>query len=239
MSLIKCPECGKVFSDRSHHCPQCGIDTASAIQAITGANRTAPSPFAAEAHQDTPAPQPQPVNSQPQPVNTQPLRQAPMAETPNENIQNFNAIPPSQQSEYHYYTPQPKNKPSVGRILLYILLIVLICGGIFGITVMLDKSGLLNTKGTDDSIEVAKPLPQDPSFDEFDGFESDQPAVDDQEAPKQVEKKAAPKPADSAPVASATETAPAHAEAPAPAAPAPVEAPAPAPVQAPVQQPAE
>lgn len=34
MSLIKCPECGKVFSDRAAHCPQCGLPTSEALQAI-------------------------------------------------------------------------------------------------------------------------------------------------------------------------------------------------------------
>lgn len=34
MSLIKCPECGKVFSDRAAHCPQCGLPTSDALKAI-------------------------------------------------------------------------------------------------------------------------------------------------------------------------------------------------------------
>ena len=34
MSLIKCPECGKVFSDRAAHCPQCGLPTSDALQTI-------------------------------------------------------------------------------------------------------------------------------------------------------------------------------------------------------------
>lgn len=47
MSLIKCPECGKVFSDRAAHCPQCGLPTEEALNAITGSRppvRQMPSP---------------------------------------------------------------------------------------------------------------------------------------------------------------------------------------------------
>lgn len=231
MSLIKCPECGKVFSDRSHHCPQCGIDTASAIQTITGANKTAPSPFAEEAHQETHMPP-----TQPTPVPQKTPVQVPQEET-NENIQNFNqGFAPQQQPQYHYYTPQAKSKPNVGRILLYVVLILLICGGIYGITVMLDKSGLLNSSSANDSVEVIKPLPQDPSFDEFDGFESDQPATETEEPAKPVEKKAVSKPKETK-AKDPEPTAPAEAPKSEVASPAPVEAPVSAP--APVQQPAE
>ncbi len=42
MSLIKCPECGKVFSDRAAHCPQCGLPTSDALQAIVAGGNGAP-----------------------------------------------------------------------------------------------------------------------------------------------------------------------------------------------------
>lgn len=42
MSLIKCPECGKVFSDRAAHCPQCGLPTSEALQAIVAGGNSAP-----------------------------------------------------------------------------------------------------------------------------------------------------------------------------------------------------
>lgn len=63
MSLIKCPECGKVFSDRAAHCPQCGLPTEDALKVIVneqGAHTVAP---------QTVQPAPQPVvdnNSTPQ-----------------------------------------------------------------------------------------------------------------------------------------------------------------------------
>lgn len=53
MALITCPECGKSFSDRAAHCPQCGIPTSEALKAIAGIPT------------DTPA-QPAPQQSAPQ-----------------------------------------------------------------------------------------------------------------------------------------------------------------------------
>ena len=52
MSLIKCPECGKVFSDRAAHCPQCGLPTSDALEMIMAA----------------PAPSAPPVGENPAPV---------------------------------------------------------------------------------------------------------------------------------------------------------------------------
>ncbi|MGN1236073.1 MAG: zinc ribbon domain-containing protein, partial [Bacteroidaceae bacterium] len=52
MSLIKCPECGKVFSDRAAHCPQCGLPTSDALKSIVD---------------DPSIPNPQPSNPTPQP----------------------------------------------------------------------------------------------------------------------------------------------------------------------------
>lgn len=40
MSLIKCPECGKVFSDRAAHCPQCGLPTSDALKVIVNEEQT-------------------------------------------------------------------------------------------------------------------------------------------------------------------------------------------------------
>ena len=74
MSLIKCPECGKVFSDRAAHCPQCGLPTADALKAIVNVDNTPiDQPAAAEpVDQPAPAAQPQkpyyaPNYGQPQP----------------------------------------------------------------------------------------------------------------------------------------------------------------------------
>lgn len=38
MSLIKCPECGKVFSDRAAHCPHCGLPIEDALKDIAAQN---------------------------------------------------------------------------------------------------------------------------------------------------------------------------------------------------------
>lgn len=63
MALITCPECGKSFSDRAAHCPQCGIPTSEALKTIAGiptdeSTQTIPQqPVAAP--KPTPAPAPQ------------------------------------------------------------------------------------------------------------------------------------------------------------------------------------
>ncbi len=69
MSLIKCPECGKVFSDRAAHCPQCGLPTDEALDAITDSRppvRQMPSP---------PAEQPQSPSSAAPPQDFRPRQQ--------------------------------------------------------------------------------------------------------------------------------------------------------------------
>lgn len=38
MSLIKCPECGKVFSNRAAHCPHCGLPIEDALKDIAAQN---------------------------------------------------------------------------------------------------------------------------------------------------------------------------------------------------------
>lgn len=35
MALIKCPECGKEFSDRAESCPNCGCPTETIVQDTT------------------------------------------------------------------------------------------------------------------------------------------------------------------------------------------------------------
>lgn len=60
MSLIKCPECGKVFSDRAAHCPQCGLPTSDALKAIVDDPTASPQPPSPQ------PPSPQPSSNEPQ-----------------------------------------------------------------------------------------------------------------------------------------------------------------------------
>ena len=74
MALIKCPECGRQFSDYSPNCPKCGMPT-NIIKQRIGAPLSKPVPQQAPqpvpqpqpAPQPRPQPKPQPV-AQPQPV---------------------------------------------------------------------------------------------------------------------------------------------------------------------------
>ncbi|MDY3062890.1 MAG: zinc ribbon domain-containing protein, partial [Bacteroidaceae bacterium] len=65
MSLIKCPECGKVFSDRAAHCPQCGLPTSDALKAIVDDPTASPQPPSPQPPSPQP-PSPQPSSNEPQ-----------------------------------------------------------------------------------------------------------------------------------------------------------------------------
>lgn len=68
MSLIKCPECGKVFSDRAAHCPQCGLPTSDALKAILSSPEGNVSQSVADVpSQETGQVQPSPWQPEPRP----------------------------------------------------------------------------------------------------------------------------------------------------------------------------
>lgn len=68
MSLIKCPECGKVFSDRAAHCPQCGLPTSDALKAIlSGPEGSVPQSVADVPSQETGQVQSSPQQPEPRP----------------------------------------------------------------------------------------------------------------------------------------------------------------------------
>lgn len=60
MSLIKCPECGKVFSDRAAHCPQCGLPTSDALKSIVDEPSTPAPNTSTTTSQPSPSPSPSP-----------------------------------------------------------------------------------------------------------------------------------------------------------------------------------
>lgn len=142
MALIKCPECGKIFSDHAAHCPQCGLPTNEALEIITTENLTtgtSESSIATQSEAETTA------NRSGAPWNN-------IGGTNIEDIQR--GFPP------RYEQPEPKKQRN---LLTYILIVAVIVLAIVCIALVVTTSGVLNSSSNDntDSITGIQTLPPD------------------------------------------------------------------------------
>ena len=142
MALIKCPECGKIFSDHAAHCPQCGLPTNEALEIITTENLTtgtSESSIATQSEAETTA------NRSGAPWNN-------IGGTNIEDIQR--GFPP------RYEQPEPKKQRN---LLTYILIVAVIVLAIMCIALVVITSGVLNNNGDNsaDSITGIQSLPPD------------------------------------------------------------------------------
>lgn len=157
MSLITCPECGKIFSDRAAHCPQCGLPTADALKDIAAANGgVVPTVASIDNGQrqatDT-------ANNQGQ--SGQPATQSapqPHAQNQQEEFtrQEYDNIPSP--------TPTPPEKPGrQGSLMVYILIVAVVVLAIVCIA-MIATSGSGSSSdysGEEDSLGTVSTLPAD------------------------------------------------------------------------------
>lgn len=162
MALIKCPECGKVFSDRAAHCPQCGLPTSDALEMITSGPQPAAQPItpAAPAPPTAPAPASDtpaaPVTNTPsapalQPQEPQAFREPELPENPAW----MNYAPRYNERE------QPKKQRNLLTLILIVAVIVL---AIVCIALVFTTSGVLNNDEEDinaDTVTTMQTLPPD------------------------------------------------------------------------------
>lgn len=172
MSLITCPECGKVFSDRAAHCPQCGLPTADALKDIAAQNGgVVPTvntddnskPVAATTGNDSEAPA-QVAAGNSAPVGGQ-------EKQPEFTRQDYDHIPssmptgsPRQGEALERGVSTPPDKPGrQGSLMMYILIVAVVVLAIVCIA-MIANSGSGNAgdfDGDDDSIGTVTTLPAD------------------------------------------------------------------------------
>ena len=213
MSLIKCPECGKVFSDRAAHCPQCGLPTSDALEMIMaapalstpleGENPTANTGAAAPSNSPEGVSSPSGGSEAPSGGSSAPTL---------EPVQ-----PPYYPPRYEERSVEPKKQRN---LLTYILIVAVIVLAIVCIALVFTTSGVLNSDEAEeaDSVATMQMLPPDTT-----------PAkVEEEPVVKPVIRTAVPEeiPAESEEIEI---EAPAPASAPASVEPAPAPAPAPAP----------
>lgn len=156
MSLIKCPECGKVFSDRAAHCPQCGLPTSDALEMIT----STPAIFSEAPSPEAPSPSP----TQPSTEGETGARVLP----PNRELEETTAHAPKLEPiQPPYYPPHYEERsvePKKQRNLLtYILIVAVIVLAIVCIALVFTTSGVLNNDdaGEVDSVATMQTLPPD------------------------------------------------------------------------------
>ena len=166
MALIKCPECGKVFSNRAAHCPQCGLPTVDALEMITE-GQTSDNVDTPEVVQDT-----QPVTADIQPT-TDNVQQT-IDKVTEDNGQSSMSSPlggvrggsqsstPGAPQPYYvprYEEPEPKKQRN---LLTYVLIVAVIVLAIVCVALVITTSGALNgTPEEEDTVAVAQQLPPD------------------------------------------------------------------------------
>ena len=138
MSLIKCPECGKVFSDRAAHCPQCGLPTSDALEMITN------TPEAGQQPPQAPAPEPKPAAPQ-EPQTPAPTYYPPYTPMPEQNRER---------------SVEPKKQRNLLTLILIVAVIVL---AIVCIALVFTTSGVLNNSADEetDTVATMQTLPPD------------------------------------------------------------------------------
>ena len=145
MALIKCPECGKIFSDRAAHCPQCGLPTSDALEMITNATEAQP--------EAVPQPAAEPVAA-PAAQSAQPT--APPAIERSAVTPPYAAMPEVSRER----SVQPKKQRN---LLTYILIVAVIVLAIVCIALVFTTSGIFNsdTEEVEDTVATMQTLPPD------------------------------------------------------------------------------
>ena len=160
MALIKCPECGKVFSDRAAHCPQCGLPTSDALEMIT----SGPQPAANTNTPAAPAPPTAPAPTTSATPSVAP--DTPVAFQPQEP-QAFREPELPENPAWMNYAPrynereQPKKQRNLLTLILIVAVIVL---AIVCIALVFTTSGVLNNDEEDinaDTVTTMQTLPPD------------------------------------------------------------------------------
>lgn len=143
MSLIKCPECGKVFSDRAAHCPHCGLPIEDALKDIAAQNGGVVPTVELENSGD-----PATSSSATEPATTN----NPSAEY---TRQDYDHIPSSM--------PTPPQKPGrQGSLMMYILIVAVVVLAIVCIAMIANSGNGSGDFGSDDdSIGTITTLPAD------------------------------------------------------------------------------
>ena len=138
MALIKCPECGKIFSNRAAHCPQCGLPTNEALELITNA--------------------PQEDVVQEDLIPTPPTVQESGGE---ERVERATRLQPP------HYPPrfEERQAPKQRSLLTYILIVAVIVLAIVCIVLVITTSGVLKsdseTEAVDTTAKTMQVLPPD------------------------------------------------------------------------------
>lgn len=142
MALIKCPECGKIFSDRAAHCPQCGLPTCDALELIT-----------------TGAPAPEAGAPLPSSPNDEEAESVPAPTAWDGAGGGYNGgvrieFPP------RYKQPEPKKQRN---LLTYILIVAVILLAVVCIALVVTTSGVLNAPAAEsaDTVAAMQSLPPD------------------------------------------------------------------------------
>lgn len=138
MALITCPECGKVFSDRAAHCPQCGLPTSEALKDIAAGNGGAPvPPLSAETGQSAANPQPAAPPAPPKEIYTR--------------------------QDYDRLNPKPPKNGRRGSLTVYILIVAVVVLAIACIVMIVNSGGGSQNDYADpnDSLGTVTTLPAD------------------------------------------------------------------------------
>ena len=156
MSLIKCPECGKVFSDRAAHCPQCGLPTSDALEMIMAAPAPSAPPVGENPIANTGAAAP---SNSPEGVSSPSGgSEAPSGGSSAPTLEPVQ--PPYYPPRYEERSVEPKKQRN---LLTYILIVAVIVLAIVCIALVFTTSGVLNSDEAEeaDSVATMQMLPPD------------------------------------------------------------------------------